>query len=89
MRAKRSSRTQSNEWLARKLLRKARSLINQARRLANKAEHHLPEEAEAFLELRTALEVASDITKLLIRVASARIDARLNYPFLTEGSEHD
>ena len=77
MRAEKAIRTEPNEWLARKLLRKARSFIHQAKDLVRKAEHHMPDEAEAFTELQMALQAASDATKFLIRVATARIDARL------------
>ena len=77
MKTERAIKTEPNEWLARKLLRKARSLIHQAKDLARKAEHHLPDEVEAFTELQMALQAASDATKFLIRVATARIDARL------------
>jgi len=37
----------------------------------------MPDEPEAFMELQMALQAASDTTKFLIRVATARIDARL------------
>ena len=77
MRAERTVRTEPNEWLARKSLRKALSLIHRAKDLANKAEHHMPDEAEAFTELQMALQAASDTARFLIRVATARIDARL------------
>ena len=77
MRAEKAIRTESNEWLARKLLRKAHSLIHRAKDLASKAEHHMSDESEAFMELQMALQAASDVTRFLIRVATARIDARL------------
>ena len=77
MRAEKAIRTEPNEWLARKLLRKTLSLIHQAKDLASKAERHMPDEVEAFTELQMALQAASDATKFLIRVATARIDARL------------
>ena len=84
MRAERAVRTKPNEWLARKLLRKALPLIHQARELASKAGCHMPDEVEAFTELQMALRAASDAAKFLIRVATARIDARLG-----EDHEHD
>ena len=62
-----------NEQFARKLLRKAFSLIRQVRDLTDKAEFYMPDEPEAFMELRTALQAASDAALFLIKVATARI----------------
>ena len=77
MNTERAIRTEPNEWLTRKLLRKALSHIHQAKDLAKKAELHMPGEPEAFMELQVALQAASNATRFLIRVATARIDARL------------
>lgn len=77
MRAERAVRTKPNAWRARKLLRKALPLIHQVKDLVNKAELHMPDEPEAFMELQMALQAASDAARFLIRVATARIDARL------------
>ena len=78
MKSRRSVKVRPNEWLARKLLRKACSLIHQAKDLVGKAEYHMPDEAKAFTELQTALQAASDAMRSLIQIATARIDARLN-----------
>ena len=62
-----------SEQAARKLLRQVYSLIRQARDLTGKAELYMPDEPEAFMELRTALQAASDAALFLIKVATARI----------------